>query len=137
MRKIKIAAELNSCFRRRLSGNIAFEGQGALLETEYICCNSGILFLKVFEDGITPREVIEILSRCFNNSSELESILKGKNAIEPWEELEGIAVSVKNIPVLITRYSHNSQKIYNEWDRQMKIKEKLGDKTYRDTVYFG
>lgn len=137
MKKTEIAVDIFSSFGKKITGNVVFENEDAFLEAEYLCCDSGILVLRAYEDNIEPKQVIELLAGCAKDPSVLEEILKEKDVIESWEEITGVVMSVSGIPVLATHYNYAPEKLYAEWNRQKKAKDENGNKGYFDASYFG
>lgn len=125
MKTTKVGVEFVSSFTRKLLGDIVLENDEASLQAEYLAHDSGILFLRSFRnDNLTPKQAIELIAGCFEEGCNLQEILQDENVFEDYEKLEGIVMSVNNIPVLVTHYNHDSEKLYEEWDRQLRAEEK-------------
>ena len=130
MKVTKVGLRFFSALTRQLFGDIIFENEDVFLQAEYLAHDDGILFLKGFESNGTPKQVIELMAGCFEEGCNLEEILEDESVFEGPEELKGVVMSVNNIPVMATRYNHDSEKLYEEWDRQLKAEEK----TWRETL---
>lgn len=129
MKVTKVGVDFASSFTRRLVGDIVLENEEAYLQAEYLAYDNGILFLKGFKSNGTPKQVIELMAGCFEEGCDLQEIFKDERVFEEPEELEGVVMSVNNIPVMSTRYNHDSEKLYEEWDRQLRAEEKAWRET--------
>ena len=130
MKVTKVGLSFFSALTRQLFGDIILENEDVFLQAEYLAHDDGILFLKGLESNGTPKQVIELMAGCFEEGCNLEEILEDESVFEGPEELKGVVMSVNNIPVMATRYNHDSEKLYEEWDRQLKAEEK----TWRETL---
>ena len=123
MEATKVGVEFVSSFTRQLLGDIGLENEDVFLQAEYLAHDKGIIFLKGVESNGTPKQIIELMAGCFEEASDMEKILKEEGVIEEHEHLEGIVMSVNNIPVLATHYSHNPEELYKSWDAQLRAEE--------------
>ncbi len=123
MKVTKVGVEFVSSFTRQLLGDISLENEEVFLQAEYLAHDNGILFLKGLESNGTPKQVIELMAGCFEEDSDMEKLLKEEGIIKEHEHLEGIVMSVNNIPVLATHYSHDLEELYKIWDTQLRAEE--------------
>ena len=123
MKVTKVGVEFVSSFTRQLLGDISLENEEVFLQAEYLAHDNGILFLKGLESNGTPKQVIELMAGCFEEDSDMEKLLKEEGIIKEHEHLEGIVMSVNNIPVLATHYSHDPEELYKSWDTQLRAEE--------------
>lgn len=116
----EIAGRFDILKTKKVVGDIVFEKDGISVMTEYVAHDAGLLFVRGYRNyNITPKQIIEVLAGCFEKDCELQEILIVSSIFEEGEELEGIVISIKNIPVLISRKSHNAEEIYENWNRSL------------------
>lgn len=116
----EIAGRFDILRTRKVVGDIVFEKDGISVMTEYVAHNEGLLVVKSYRNyNITPKQIIEVLAGCFEDGCELQEVLRVSSIFEEEESLEGIVISIKNIPVLVSRKSHNVEEIYKNWSKSL------------------
>ena len=118
----EIAGRFDILRTRKVVGDIVFEKDGISVITEYVAHNEGLLVVKSYRNyNITPKQIIEVLAGCFEDGCELQEVLRVSSIFEEKESLEGIIISIKNIPVLVSRKSHNVEEIYKNWSKSLQV----------------
>lgn len=116
----EIAGRFDILKTKKVVGDIVFEKDGISVMTEYVAHNEGLLFVRGYRNyNITPKQIIEVLAGCFEDGCELQEVLRVSNIFEEDEKLEGIVISIDNIPVLVSRKSHNTGEIYKNWSKSL------------------
>ena len=115
----EIAGRFDILKARKVVGDIVFEKDGISVMAEYVAHNEGLLFVRSYRNyNITPKQIIEVLAGCFEDGCELQEVLRVSSIFEEDENLEGIVITIKNIPVLISRKYHNAEEIYKNWNKK-------------------
>ena len=127
MSTTKVGAEFKSILTRVTIGDVVLEKDGKSLQVECIPLGLGVLYLRRYRNlnnyNITPKQAISIIADCFEKNSEFQDVLKEKGVFGNFQELQGIIISINNIPVLVTRYNHDADVLYNEWKCQLDMEE--------------
>lgn len=103
---------------------ITLSNTSSYLETLCMCYADHNLVLKRLSgygvDGrrISAREIIELMSGCFEKNSNLENEIKKFFNKRPYEQINGIMMNIYGVSVLVNRKRRNPLGLYVEWEMQ-------------------
>ena len=105
---------------------LTLENQGKTIETTVSGHRIGILLLEGLSPEYTaPKDVIKILTGCFEEGSNLEEVL-GSNLLlnedNKSRKIDAIAIKLHDVYVFVTKDSHNPDVIYGAWEMQNQAK---------------
>ncbi len=77
--------------------------------------SNGFLVLNSFaNDDFSTKDVIEFLCGCFEDGSNLNDGLE--NILGPNKRVTAICIDICGVPVMVSSFDHDADKIYNNWD---------------------
>lgn len=111
---------LSASVRKDPDIQVYFRNEDSHFEAIFDAANSHMLIFQgigLFNLNIDAKSIIELLAGCFEEGSNLQQVFKSK--------ISAIVIEINEIPVLISCYNNNVEKIYAEWQEANKEYKKL------------
>lgn len=115
-------ASYNQNFRARNNWSITLANQGTKMTTDFLTYESGVVFLQGYTPhSLKPKQIFKLLCGCFEKASNFEKKLESADLLNGYERVNGILISIGNVPVLITKYDKDPDKVYEEWNKKKNL----------------
>lgn len=115
----------NQNFRSRNNWSITLVNQGTKMTTDFVTCECGVVILQGYAPrSLKPKQIFKLLAGCFEKGSNFEKKLEFNGLLSGYEKVNGILISIGNVPVLITKFGEDPDKVYDEWREKKEQSDK-------------
>lgn len=117
---INLNVGLSASVRKDPDIQVCFRNETSRFEAIFDAANSHMLIFQgvgLVNLNIDAKSIIELLSGCFEEGSNLQQVFKSK--------ISAIIIEINEIPVLVSNYNNDVEKIYAEWQEANKEYKKL------------